>query len=110
MIVYCGTNWILQIGCHKEMDSGYLVVHQVNQLSQGLHRLQINHKMSTGHLYQQTAVYLPVNILHTNSAMINGCMLFQALQPRVAQPTRRHQGLSETQGHSLCPSHCCCTL
>ena len=57
MIVYCGTNWILQIGCHKEMDSGYLVVHQVNQLSQGLHRLQINHKMSTGHLYQQSAVY-----------------------------------------------------
>ena len=28
--------------------------------------------------------HLPVNILHMNSAMINGCMLFQALRPRVA--------------------------
>ena len=28
--------------------------------------------------------HLPVNILHMNSAMVNGCMLFQALRPRVA--------------------------
>ena len=47
-IVYCLNVVQMQIGCDKEMDSGHLVVHQVNQLSLGLHRLQntlINHKM-----------------------------------------------------------------
>ena len=36
----------MQVGCHKETDNVHLVVYQVNQLSLGLQKMLINHKMN----------------------------------------------------------------
>ena len=48
-----------------------------------IHILTPTHPHTTpSHLH--TLTYIPMNILHMNSAMINGCMLLHALRPRIA--------------------------
>ena len=75
MIVYCLNVVQRQIGCDKEMDSGHLVVHQVNQLSLGLHRLQrlINHKMSAG-IYTSKAQYTIDREIFTVKIFFASCL------------------------------------
>ena len=63
--------------CHKETDSVDLVVYQVNQLSLGLHRLQItlfNHKMNA-------VCFLVTTYLQSAVFIIDTCQCGDPLRP-----------------------------